>query len=111
MVPGRLQLIRLYQRHLATILVDELRSLKACRQCNENHEPLFQIYEIQIFCHIFRRYAKAPFTEMIQRGQVLKPPSVTLKDMLDALATCQRTVTDDDLRKFEEFTRKFGIVG
>jgi len=48
---------------------------------------------------------------MIQRGQVLKPPSVTLKDMLDALATCQRTVTDDDLRKFDEFTRKFGIVG
>lgn len=43
--------------------------------------------------------------------ELVRPRDVETLDVLASLANIQRTVSDEDLTRFREFTEKFGLIG
>ena len=41
----------------------------------------------------------------------IKPRDVNLEDLVTSLKTCQKTVNQEELTKFEEFTNQLGLTG
>uniref|UniRef100_A0A915I191 AAA+ ATPase domain-containing protein n=1 Tax=Romanomermis culicivorax TaxID=13658 RepID=A0A915I191_ROMCU len=100
------------------ILVQEasykpLRELREARfwQYESNNETWSPIKSIFDQDEKMRTIFRGSFDDLAKTGSKIRPRDVELDDVMQAFKTCQRTVTDDDLKRFDEFTTKFGLIG